>query len=57
MLKVIKRYTMPLKRTPAANSEIYKFLLIIFFFVYLGDTIPGADIIFSSYPGTLHSIG
>ncbi|CAF0742378.1 unnamed protein product [Adineta steineri] len=40
MLKVIKRYIMPLKRSTAAGSEI----------------IPGADIIFSSYPGTLHSV-
>ncbi|CAF1458569.1 unnamed protein product [Rotaria magnacalcarata] len=40
MLKVIKRYSMPLKRTPMAGSTL----------------IPGADTIFSSYPGTLHSV-
>ncbi|CAF3461697.1 unnamed protein product [Rotaria socialis] len=40
MLKVIKRYSMPLKRTPMAGSSL----------------IPGADTIFSSYPGTLHSV-
>ncbi len=41
MLKVLKRYTMPLKRTPTALSAV----------------IPGSDIIFSSYPGTLQSLG
>ncbi|CAF4013335.1 unnamed protein product [Rotaria sp. Silwood2] len=40
MLKVIKRYVMPLKRSSAAESPL----------------VPGADIIFSSYPGTLHSV-
>ncbi|CAF4292919.1 unnamed protein product, partial [Adineta steineri] len=40
MLKVLKRYTMPLKRISSDNNIV----------------IPGSDIIFSSYPGTLHSV-
>jgi hypothetical protein len=56
MLKVLKRYTMPLKRTPAANSQNpHPQSPIMFFFVDV--VIPGFDVIFSSYPGTLHSIG
>jgi len=38
MLKILKRYIMPLKRTPT------------------GVLIPGREIAFSSYPGTLHSV-
>jgi len=44
MLRILKRYTMPLKRTPTSNNT------------YLGDIVPGYDLIFSSYPGTLQSI-
>ena len=58
MLKVVKRYTMPLKRTPATKSKIDQFRSsFIFSFRFLGDIIPGSNVIFSSYPGTLHSLG
>jgi len=40
MLKVLKRYVMPLKRSLVPGSA----------------TVPGTDTIFSSYPGTLHSV-
>lgn len=40
MLKVLKRYTMPLKRSPVDDTLIN-----------------AVDTVFSSYPGTLHSIG
>lgn len=40
MLKVIKRYKMQLKRSAAQGSDV----------------IPGSEMVFSSYPGTLHSI-
>jgi hypothetical protein len=47
---------MPLKRTPAANSSSHQFQFSIIIF-FVGTLIPGFDMIFSSYPGTLHSTG
>jgi hypothetical protein len=57
MLKVIKRYSMPLKRSTAVGSKISNVLSLISMYYYLGATIAGADVVFSSYPGTLHSVG
>jgi hypothetical protein len=60
MLKVIKRYIMPLKRlqTEQSRTETYFILVIIQrAYVRLGTLISGAETIFSSYPGTLHSVG
>ena len=58
MLKVIKRYRMPLKSSPTSSKIIAKLSLsLICSFYFADDIIPGRDTIFSSYPGTLHSIG
>ena len=56
LLKVLKRYTMPLKRTPATDSMSHQFQFSIII-LFVGTLIPGFDMIFSSYPGTLHSTG
>jgi hypothetical protein len=59
MLKVLKRYIMPLKRSPAVDSWFRQFLFSLISSVcfYLGPRVSGSDTIFSSYPGTLHSVG
>ena len=36
---------------------IFFFASLLLFFSSLDDLIPGRDTIFSSYPGTLHSVG
>jgi type II secretory pathway component PulF len=61
MLKVLKRYTIPLRRTSATDSSFTPifilFLIFRVFILFLGNLVPGIDTIFSSYPGTLHSVG
>ena len=58
MLKVLKRYVMPMKRSNVAgskNSSPGDFSLT--YIRLLGALIAGAETVFSSYPGTLHSVG
>lgn len=58
MLKVIKRYRMPLKLSPTSSKIIADLPLSLISSIYfVDDIIPGHDTIFSSYPGTLHSVG